>query len=406
MSHLSKVEILQSSCAFPEHTYSSEELCTALLENYYRNQLSYEEEQFVRHIFLKSQIKACHVALESDKLFKRMSLSEYHSHVTSVILDLGTRSANDCLAKLEAIQPSFRSTVTHLVFGTMTAMTGAPSMDVRLSITLGLSPLVKRLNVDSMGCLSGFRLLGLCQDLVLQKPSKNRVLLIVCDIRSALGNQLPKYNPLVFNRSDVIVSALFRDGGGAAILGCLDQYPITPCLVSCSYFPKSPRLIIEDHQSFLIPNSIDLAWLKQHDDGAQQLFLSKSLPVCISAHLFEIIKPLVDLHKIELHNSVFAVHTGGPRVIEGIRSALQLDPKQLGASWWVMMNKGNLSGASNIIVLHYWIEYLQRSLSFLQEETHKSLFPEEVHNYKHLVGISFGPGVGVEIVICSIKHTI
>ena len=100
----------------------------------------------------------------------------------------------------------------------MTGTIHAPTLDTYLARELGLRSDIKRLNVESMGCLTGFRCLALASELAAARLG-NTVLTVVCDIRSALGNQLTAHAPgAPVDRANVIASCLFRDSGGAAIV--------------------------------------------------------------------------------------------------------------------------------------------------------------------------------------------
>jgi predicted naringenin-chalcone synthase len=87
-------------------------------------------------------------------------------------------------------------------------------MDVEVMLDLGLPLHLHRLNVENMGCLTGFRCLGLAADIA-RADREHVVLVVVCDIRSALGNQLqPQAEPHApIDKSNVITSSLFRDSG-------------------------------------------------------------------------------------------------------------------------------------------------------------------------------------------------
>ena len=107
--------------------------------------------------------------------------------------------------------------------GTMTGTIHAPTMDTYLARELGLRSDIRRLNVESMGCLTGFRCLALASELAAGRPG-NTVLTVVCDIRSALGNQLTAHAAgAPVDRANVIASCLFRDSGGAAIVAVPQQ---------------------------------------------------------------------------------------------------------------------------------------------------------------------------------------
>ncbi len=69
------------------------------------------------------------------------------------LYDLATRAGEAALQQWGGD----RRDITHVVWGTMTGTIHAPSMDVLLVPALGLSHKVKRLSVESMGCLTGFR---------------------------------------------------------------------------------------------------------------------------------------------------------------------------------------------------------------------------------------------------------
>lgn len=78
-----------------------------------------------------------------------------------------------------------REGITHIVFGTMSATIDAPTMDSRLVDALGLSPRVRRLSVQQMGCLTGFRCLSLAAEIAAASAGA-RVLVVVADVRSGL----------------------------------------------------------------------------------------------------------------------------------------------------------------------------------------------------------------------------
>jgi predicted naringenin-chalcone synthase len=235
-----------------------------------------------------------------------------------------------------------------------------------------------------MGCLTGFRLTGLCRDIAAENEH-NIVLLVVCDIRSALGNQLtPFISMQPIDKSNVIISALFRDAGGAALFSqsrCTDE-----------------SLSLIGHRSMLIPDTFDQALLQEFNDGSIHLFLDKLLPDSIFTHAPDFVNKFLGEHSIDISNCLFAVHTGGPKIINGIQKCLNLKSEQLFGTWYVMKKYGNLSGSSNLVTLEY-------TMRFRKAEKHNELryqdicFPSNFSTYSHVVGLSFGPGLGVECVL-------
>ena len=96
----------------------------------------------------------------------------------------------------------------------------------------------------------------------------------------------------------------------------------------------------------------------------------------------------------------FAVHTGGPKIIRGIAECLNLKDEQLCASWFVMINYGNLSGSSNLVVLEHFRRW---KYSSIKPSYQYISFPNDFNSYKYLIGISFGPGIALECVLLNIQ---
>lgn len=505
--------LLCLSSSFPAHLYRNTDLCESFLQNYYggAHQLKEEQVKFIRHIFYQTCINECHAAIDSSLLFKFLPQSQYTLHIKQNILKMSVEAGEKSLQRLEKEYGIHRKEITHLIFGTMTGSISAPSMDIHLVSSLHLSPSTKRLNVESMGCLTGFRVVGLAGEIARQEGQQNMVLVITCDIRSALGNKLTPWSSSStpnqeLNRSNVIVSSLFRDGCAAAIISgrkltkvnnnsnrgiivaavaiespnSLNGAAIVPILPSpssssasasscssssissSSSSSDSSMFQLLDHLSYLVPDSIHHAWLREGDDSSQELFLGKELPLCIETHIASLIEPLLQKHSIpSINQCLFAVHTGGPRVIKSFTRALNLHPLQLLASWYVMIQKGNLSGSSNLMVVKYWEQILMKQQQQKQKEQEEDdgmsvehilqIFDTHYHpdiqilgkqikqkvieltnqndtnttmtasasssssssstshtnlfrHYTHMIGVSFGPGVGVEIVLLKLNH--
>lgn len=368
------------ACSFPQPRYYQTQMKEMFLQNYCggRENVLPKDLDFIDRVFTKTLIESCHVNLPQTRLFEQMSREDFTTYIKDTLLTLACQAAQDALLNAH-LQPN---QITHLVFGTMTASIRAPSLDIHIIHRLQLNMTVKRLNVESMGCLTGFRLTGLCHDIAMENQ-RNIVLLVVCDIRSGLGNQLTRFSGLVpIDRSNVIVSSMFRDAGGAAIFSQKAR--------------SSTDIRVVEHRSTLIPNSLDKTLLQEFNDGAIHLFLHKELPETVFAHVSMFLNTFLAEHDIEASQCLFAVHTGGPKIIKGIQECLNLKKEQLFGSWYVMINYGNLSGSSNLVVLEHILRHRQISLA---DKAHDICFPSDLSKYSYIVGLSFGPGLGVECVL-------
>jgi predicted naringenin-chalcone synthase len=366
--------------AFPQAQYVQTLMKEMFLQNYCggRQNVLAKDLDFIDRVFEKTLIDKCHINLPQTRLFDQMNREDYTTYIKDTLLTLACQAANDALLKAHLIP----SQITHLVFGTMTGSIRAPSLDIHIIRQLQLNSTVKRLNVEAMGCLTGFRLTGLCHDIAIENE-RNIVLLVVCDIRSALGNQLTRFaTKQPIDKSNVIVSAMFRDAGGAAIFS------------QQAWSAADLRLV--EHRSVLIPNSIDQAVLQEFNHGAIHLFLHKELPESVFAYIPTFINTFLAEHNIDITRCLFALHTGGPRVIRGIQQCLNLQPEQLFGTWYVMRNYGNLSGSSNLVVLEHIMRHQQ--LATL-DKVQGVCFPSDFSKYLYVVGLAFGPGLGIECVI-------
>jgi len=369
---LRNARIVGLASAFPPNEYSQTQYLEAFLRNH--PGMTPEDEDFTRRVWAGTGFKTCSSYLPESQLFVKMSRSKYVTYVKASLKDLALRSATDALANWGGD----KSKLTHIVFGTMTGTIHAPTMDIEVAIKLGLPASIKRLNVEGMGCLTGYRALGLASDIARADPS-HIVLLVVCDIRSALGNQLSAHKPgEKIDKSNVIVSSLFRDSGASVVVASAANATV-PASVS-----KQPLYEILDHKSHLIPDSFDLVNYHERDDAVIHLYIAKELPATIKKVLGGQVEALLAPHGVKLEDCSLSVHTGGPKVLEYVAEGLKSTKARMASSWYCMQRWGNLSGSSNLVVLDHW-----RKL------------PKEVEAdpRRHVVCMSFGPGVGMELLL-------
>ncbi|CAN6309880.1 unnamed protein product [Urochloa humidicola] len=89
--------------------------------------------------------------------------------------------------------------------------------------------------------------------------------------------------------------------------------------------------------------------------GADGFFFSPSeeMPQLVGEHIERCVADaLAPLGTVGSWNDLFwAVHPGGPAILDGVEAALGLDPRKLEASRRVLCEYGNMSGPSIIFVL-------------------------------------------------------
>ena len=63
-----------------------------------------------------------------------------------------------------------------------------------------------------------------------------------------------------------------------------------------------------------------------------------------------------DLQLPEVMNSIFAIHPGGPKIIDAVQEVLELSDQQTAQSKKVLFERGNMSSAT---LPHVWVEILK-----------------------------------------------
>lgn len=373
-----------TAAAFPKYRYTQSQMKDMFIKNYCggREKLQAKDLDFIDRVFENSLIEACYVGLEEHRLFEQMNREIYTNYVKSTMRSVACQAASDALHQSGYLPQE----ITHLVFGTTTPSIQAPSLDFQIIQDLSLNLTVKRLNVELMGCLTGFRLVGLCRDVV-HESEHNVVLLITCDVLSGLGNQLTAHqDSQPVDKSNVISAALFRDSAGAAVFSQKKKTKNGLCVI--------------DHCSSIIPNSNEYVVLQEFSNGSIHLYLDKALPGAAADHTPALISALLAEHMIDVSHCLFAIHAGGPRILTKVRKRLGLKTEHMYGSWYVLKNFGNLAG-SNLVLLNQMLRI--RDGSIATEQLINIEIPSTFANYEYIVGLSFGPGIGVECVLLKIQ---
>ncbi len=121
-------------------------------------------------------------------------------------------------------------------------------------------------------------------------------------------------------------------------------------------------------KEWVLPDSLrDMTW----DVSATgfKMTLAREVPSRVQSQILELIRPW------QTTNCIYAVHPGGPRILDGIKAALSLSEDQLYFSRQVLLEHGNMSSAT---LPHIWNRMLT--------ETPVST---------PIISLAFGPGLTV-----------
>ncbi|MEU6267592.1 type III polyketide synthase [Saccharopolyspora shandongensis] len=226
---------------------------------------------------------------------------------------------------------------------------GTPGLDIKLAGSLGLRPDLRRLFVGHMGCYAALPALGGVADFV---AAQGRAAVLLCLELTSLHIQPPTDDP-----QQVVSHALFGDAAVAAVL-----------------HPAAAGLAVVDIAAFTDDTaSSHMTW--EITDLGFRMGLSPQVPEVLARHLGPVLDDLLGrngLRRADVQG--WAVHPGGPRILDTVADTLGLPPAALQPSREVLAEHGNCSSATLLLVLE---EVLAGGL----------------RDGNHVVALAFGPGL-------------
>ena len=243
-----------------------------------------------------------------------------------------------------------------LVIGVSCTGVVLPSLDAELIPLLGLRPAVARLPITELGCGGGVAGLARGLDYLRAYPQRS-VLLFAVEIPSLT------FQPDDRSTDNLVASMVFADGAGAIVLRGGDG---------------STGWNLEHAGTVLVPEGARHLGYELRDGGLR-VILSRELPDVVEAHLRGAVEMFLDEAGLSLTDlDGVAAHPGGPRIVDAIERALDLDPKSLASSRSVFAGNGNASSAGIFFVL----EEMQRC-----------------GTDGRVLAIALGPGLSIELAL-------
>ena len=242
----------------------------------------------------------------------------------------------------------------------------APGVDVALIDRLGLPPGVGRTRVGFMGChgaLNGLRAAhGVSRlpagDLDAPAPHVLLVCVELCSLHFAYGD----------DPQAIVSNALFGDAA-AAVVG-----QFAPDDARGSAASNGPPRVV-DHASVLLPEGRDAMTWHVRDHGFE-MTLSPTVPDHIARRLRPWLEPWLASHGLTPADVPgWAIHPGGPRVVEASQTALGLPPEAGDPARSVLADVGNVSSGTVLFIL---------------DRLRRANVP------RPWVALAFGPGLAVE----------
>ncbi|KAH0670920.1 hypothetical protein KY290_026359 [Solanum tuberosum] len=256
--------------------------------------------------------------------------------------------------------------ITHIVYVSSSEIR-LPGGDLHLSTELGLRSDVGRVMLYFLGCYGGVTGLRVAKDIAENNPG-SRVLLTTSET-TILGFRPPN-NARPY---DLVGAALFGDGAAAVIIG-------TEPIVGT----ESPFIELNFAMQQFLPGTKNVIDGRLTDEGIN-FKLGRDLPEKIQDNIEEFCKKLIaknDELKGSNYNDLFwAVHPGGPAILDRLEKTMKLQNEKLNCSRKALMDFGNVS--SNTIF-------------YVMENMREELKNKKDGGEEWGLALAFGPGITFE----------
>lgn len=173
-------------------------------------------------------------------------------------------------------------------------------------------------------------------------------------------------NPLRHEPEQLVIQSLFADGCIAYSVCAETTFP-----------GPGPALAVLSQAEWLVPDSASsMRW--SCSDFGMEMVLARDVPEKIAQVLAPFVEHLLQKageDQAAVERAVFAVHPGGPKIVDQVAAALHLTEPQIAQSRAVLRGRGNMSSAT---LPHIWQEILR---------------DPQVRDGDLVVSLAFGPGL-------------
>jgi len=201
-----------------------------------------------------------------------------------------------------------------------------PGLDILLARDLAMAPDTQRVFVGHMGCYAALPGLGVAADYV---AMHGRPAALLCVELPSLHVQ-----PSERDLQQVVAHALFSDAAAAVVL------------VPDGSGPRMRRLVARTDTT----TADHMTW--QITDLGFRMGLSPQVPDALARHVEPAVGELLAGTGLALGDvAAWAVHPGGPRILDVVREQLDLPGAALDVSTGVLAEHGNCSSATVLLIL-------------------------------------------------------
>lgn len=317
------------STAFPPYRFTQHEIMATLARTTLMNSAS--GVQILRRIEANAGVDTRHLSLPLDELVQLADLEDF-TETNRVWLHTALEVGEEALTKALGAAGVRAQDVDAVISTTVTGLC-VPSLEARLAQRMGMRPDVKRIPLFGNGCAGGAAGLARLHDYLSAHPGQTAVLLSVelCSLA---------YQQKDTSMANLVAGSIFGDGAAAVVAVGAQQADRA----------TGPELV--DTHSWLLPGSEEVLGWEIGSHGFK-ILLAREVPALTEEHLPQAVRPLLARHALAPDRvGNWIIHGGGPKVLTAVERALHLPPGATELTRRSMAEKGNLSSASVLDVLH------------------------------------------------------
>ena len=332
---------------------SQEELWETFFKDYYKN------NRLARTVFKRAGVETRHgVVNPREEDISGLSTAERMARYRKDALPLAANAISECL-KDAGIPPA---EVSYLTVATCTGYV-APGIDVLVAHELGMPSDLQRVQVGHMGCYAALPALAVASDAVV---ARSQTAIVLCLELTSLHVQ-PSEDPI--DREQLVCHSLFGDAAAAVALTAGEAGGKMP--------PTSGELEVLEVAAQTYTEGLSyMSW--DVTDLGFKMGLSSEVPGAIGEHVAGMVGGLLAKHGYSVEEVAgWAIHPGGPEIIDVVAEHLGLQEETVAASRRVLRDYGNCSSATVLLILG------------------QMLSQEELPEGAPAVAIAFGPGLTI-----------
>ncbi len=327
------MQISSVGTAYPPYRYSQTEIADALVARW---QDRLPEPRLLTRLHANCGVAHRNFVFPLDHYPTLKGFTQTNNAWIEAAVGLGELSIAAALDPL-GITPA---DISAIFFASVTGI-ASPTIDARLINRMPFPAHVKRTPIFGLGCVAGAAGIARASDYVKAFPDEIALLLSIelCSLTWQDDDQ---------SIANLISTGLFADGAAAVVISGDDAFRGNPRLAG-------PQ-VLATRSTFYRHTEHVMGW--DIGDMGFKIVLSPDVPKVVLEHLRgDVDSFLAEQHLVQSQIGSWIFHSGGPKVLESVEQSLGLEADALAPSWQSLREHGNLSAASVLTVLEFYLRH-------------------------------------------------